>query len=862
MWADGVKGRKDGLKWVREDFGVDGMHPSNSGREKVARMLLQFLKTDPTSKPWFLANGTPGAAQGLDPGAIRQKVQRGEQLTPEERQFIQQRPASQNQQNAQQRRAQYLKEHPPQSSLGLIPLTDLGSGAYKGEEGGLYPGGKNSPPAGHLQAGVALARQIAPLDADGKRSADGKIALLSIGFSNPSIEFPAFQKLLNEDAAVNPRLVTVNGCVGSQAASVIGDPNSGYWNTVDQRLSAAGVTRHQVQAVWLKEVNPGPSQPFPVESKKLYNDLISTLHNLQDRFPNLKVAYLSSRTYGGYTELGGSPEPWAYETGFAVKWVVSDQIAGKPEVNYDPSKGAVRSPWIEWGPYLWTDGVKGRQDGFVYLREDLGEDGLHPSEKGSAKIASLMMNFFKTDPATRIWFLKVGQAAGQQPSQKQIQYGYGPMDWVEPDTTPVEGTAYKIFHSKTIQADVNYLVYLPPDYEQQQTTRYPVLYELPASGQTTKGGAEIVRRVDQGIRAGRISPMIIVLVNGLRGNTMYCDSRDGRYPLETVIVKDLVPHVDAAYRTVASREGRGLDGFSMGGFGAAHLGLKYPDVFGVLSIMAPPLLGPELTQQLPKQAWSRLFPTAMAGDPDYFRANDPFTLVEKNAGKLRDRTVIRIVAHMEDQQWLWPQCEKLHKLMAQHMIQHEFYFLTNVKSHNRAQCLNTMGEGAVAFFSSSLLRPAANGQAPARTAAAPGPDEKWESFPDGSTGRAVEFHGVGGAAIPAYIRKPKGSGPIPVVVMAHGGRYGKAPTEGMGRSTKSPTQDFIDAGWAVYSIDYRPSEKIAIVPIEFDDTVEAVQTVRKFPFIDASRVGYMGGSHGAQVLKYRPICLLRSFQRK
>jgi hypothetical protein len=131
-----------------------------------------------------------------------------------------------------------------------------------------------------------------------------------------------------------------------------------------------------------------------------------SLHTVHDRFPNLKVAYLSSRTYGGYTEVGGSPEPWAYETGFSVKWAVADQIAGKPELNYNPAKGAVCAPWIEWGPYMWTDGAKGRQDGLVFLREDLGEDGLHPSEQGHEKIATLMMNFFKTDPTTRLWSLK------------------------------------------------------------------------------------------------------------------------------------------------------------------------------------------------------------------------------------------------------------------------------------------------------------------------------------------------------------------------------------------------------------------------------------------------------------------------
>jgi lysophospholipase L1-like esterase len=430
MWADGVKGRSDGLKWVREDFGVDGMHPSESGRQKVVDLLMQFLKTDPTSRPWFVVGAQapaptapsqsaslqspPPPNRGLDPNVIRQKVQRGETLTPEERQLLQQRTGAsvgagaggQNNQQMQQRRAQYMKEHPPQPSLGLIPLSDLGSGKYKGEEGGLYPGGKNVPPAGHLDAGLKLAREIAPLDAGGKKSPDGKIVLLSIGFSNPSIEFPVFQRRVAEDAAVNPRLVTVNGCVGSQGASTIADPKSNYWNTVDQRLSSAGVTGKQVQAVWLKEVNPGPSQPFPAESKKLYQDMVGSLHNLRERFPNLKVAYLSSRTYGAYTELGGSPEPWAYETGFAVKWVVSDQIAGKPEMNFDPTRGVARSPWVAWGPYLWTDGVKGRRDGFVYLREDVREDGLHPSDKGSAKIANLMMNFFKSDPTARIWFLK------------------------------------------------------------------------------------------------------------------------------------------------------------------------------------------------------------------------------------------------------------------------------------------------------------------------------------------------------------------------------------------------------------------------------------------------------------------------
>jgi hypothetical protein len=252
---------------------------------------------------------------------------------------------------------------------------------------------------------LKLARAIAPLDRDGNRSPDGKIVLLSIGFSNPSIEFPGFQKRVAQDPDINPKLVTVNGCVGSRASAEQADPNSRYWPEVEQRLAAAGVTAKQVQALWIKEVIPG-AVGFPDKARELAKNIDATLHNIHDKFPNAKVAYLSSRTYGGWTELGGSPEPGAYETGFAVKWVVTGQIAGDAELNYDPAKGSVRSPWIEWGPYFWTDGVKPRQDGLVYLREDVRDDGLHPSDKGTAKVTEMMMKFFKNDPTTRVWFLK------------------------------------------------------------------------------------------------------------------------------------------------------------------------------------------------------------------------------------------------------------------------------------------------------------------------------------------------------------------------------------------------------------------------------------------------------------------------
>ncbi len=254
-------------------------------------------------------------------------------------------------------------------------------------------------------------------------------------------------------------------------------------------------------------------------------------------------------------------------------------------------------------------------------------------------------------------------AAAQAPLKPPSIDQYGPNNWVDPDRTEPAGTRYHTFHSRTINADVSYLIYLPPDYETQTSTRYPVVYFLHGSGGTPAKGAVLTNRLDAAIRANRTRPMIAVYVNGLAGNTMYCDTPDGKYPVESVIMRDLIPHVDATYRTIASRESRAVEGFSMGGFGAALLGFKYPEVFGVVSIEAPALLGPHVEGRDAANAWAKLFPVAMGGDMEYFRAHDPFTLAVKNAAALRDRSLIRIATHQTPGNWQSGRCEELHRLL-------------------------------------------------------------------------------------------------------------------------------------------------------------------------------------------------------
>src|SRR5437762_2430085 len=84
---------------------------------------------------------------------------------------------------------------PPRDSIGIKPLTELGSETYKGESGGLYGNGSNDPPAAQQDAAKKATARVKPLDSRGQPSSSGKIGLVSIGMSNTTQEFSLFKQL-------------------------------------------------------------------------------------------------------------------------------------------------------------------------------------------------------------------------------------------------------------------------------------------------------------------------------------------------------------------------------------------------------------------------------------------------------------------------------------------------------------------------------------------------------------------------------------------------------------------------------------------------------------------------------------------
>ena len=278
----------------------------------------------------------------------------------------------------------------------MIALTDLGLAQYLGFAGGLYPEGKNTPPASYQEAGSVLGATVQPLGHDGEASAAGKTVMACIGMSNASRQFSRFVESAAADSQTNSSLVMVNAAQDGVDALSLAKADGSYWRYVDRQLQNGGVTPAQVQVVWLKTALAYHRGGFPNSARVLQEALRTVVDIIKTRFPQLKQIYVSSRSFGGYSQTGLSPEPIAYESGFAVKWLVEEQIRD--------FRSESSMPWVAWGPYLWADGVTPRSDGLSWERSDYETDGVHPSAAGSMKVASALLEFFQRNTASRPWF--------------------------------------------------------------------------------------------------------------------------------------------------------------------------------------------------------------------------------------------------------------------------------------------------------------------------------------------------------------------------------------------------------------------------------------------------------------------------
>jgi enterochelin esterase-like enzyme len=264
--------------------------------------------------------------------------------------------------------------------------------------------------------------------------------------------------------------------------------------------------------------------------------------------------------------------------------------------------------------------------------------------------------------------------------------------WIDPEPEDQAITQFRMYPQPSRDepgAEGSYQLYLPPSYHADGQRRFPVIYWLHGGFGDSRQSLPAVERIDKAIRSGAMPETIVISPQALPVG-WYLDSKDGARPVEQVMARDLVQHVDAGYRTIAEPGSRSVEGFSMGGYGALHLGLKYPGLFGRVSA-----IGPSILRDMSDEPAERIDNTFF-GDHDYYAAVSPWTLLLGNAPQLRRSSTVRLLSGSEDHR-LAPTLRDFATRMRDLGVAHEFHEIQGA-GHDIAEIIDGLGDAYFAFW--------------------------------------------------------------------------------------------------------------------------------------------------------------------
>lgn len=232
--------------------------------------------------------------------------------------------------------------------------------------------------------------------------------------------------------------------------------------------------------------------------------------------------------------------------------------------------------------------------------------------------------------------------------------------------------------SRSLQGSVPFTVILPSDYDSTEQ-EYPVIYLLHGYGgdhSSWINRCKINNLIDSLLTLNLISDYIYVLPDA--GNSYYLNNFDSSYNYTDFFIEELVPLIDARYRTKARKEYRTLMGLSMGGFGSIILALKAPELFSHVIAMSAAVRNEAIFKSLPQSKYENYFGKVygfgLAGEEritSHWIQNSPYFLIDTGT-----------VAYYKEIQWyidcgiddfLFPANEAFHDLLVQYKLQHEYH---------------------------------------------------------------------------------------------------------------------------------------------------------------------------------------------
>ena len=244
----------------------------------------------------------------------------------------------------------------------------------------------------------------------------------------------------------------------------------------------------------------------------------------------------------------------------------------------------------------------------------------------------------------------------------------GNLDKLPPNTN------YEIYYSNLMGHDVGYAIFVPNEYHSSQAL-FPVIYIFHGKGGDEIGASRQSINLQDAISKGKIRPCIAVFVNGMY-SSFYCDSYDKKYLIESSFINELIPDVENKYRTIKGRNGRALDGFSMGGHASMKFLLKYPEYFCSAVVYGPALLKAQYMKEIQPLEYQIMF----NNDETYYNQYSPYELVEPNKIKVQTyHPGINIFGGTNDPSGV--SAANFHQLLLKSNINASYQLIENV-SHN------------------------------------------------------------------------------------------------------------------------------------------------------------------------------------
>jgi len=230
--------------------------------------------------------------------------------------------------------------------------------------------------------------------------------------------------------------------------------------------------------------------------------------------------------------------------------------------------------------------------------------------------------------------------------------------------------------SPILGRDVNYAIYLPPDYK-EGTRFYPVVYLLHGYTDNETGWiqfGEVNMAADRAIASREIPSMIIVMPDAKAA--WYMNNADGSEKFEDMFIQEFIPYIDKTYRTRAKKEFRGVSGLSMGGFGSLLYSLKHPEMFAACAAFSAAVWTDEEIKKMasgkPDGMFEKLFGLSKEKTllTPHYRENSILDL----AGSLTKEQIEKVRFYIDcgDDDFLYKGNAALHVLLRDRQIKHEF----------------------------------------------------------------------------------------------------------------------------------------------------------------------------------------------